>query len=250
MTPMGLSAEQILRVWEDGRARHPLDRALVVLAAGLPGVSWAELCRLPIGRRDAALLELRARTFGDRLALLACCPRCGARAELALDVRALIQPPAAAVQELVVDDDGGPRRLRYRLPDSSDLAAVLALDEEAAAQRLRARCLIETAEDDDDGDGEARATALTPAVAERLDAHMAAADPQVETELAVSCPACEASWIELLDIGEAFFVEIEREATRLLGEVDALARVYGWREGDILAMSATRRASYLELVGG
>src|SRR5262245_17609342 len=101
MRSMALSAEQILRVWEDGRDRHPLDRALVVLGAGLPWASWDELCRLPIGQRDAALLELRARTLGDRLELLVHCPACGARAEVGLDVRALIQPAAAPVQELV-----------------------------------------------------------------------------------------------------------------------------------------------------
>lgn len=235
---MRLSAEQILRVWEEGRDRHPLDRALVVLAAGLPDASWDELCRLPIGHRDAALCELRARTFGERLELLATCPACDARAEVALDVRALIQPPAEPVHELVVDDADPPARLRYRLPDSRDLAAVLAIDDEAEAlATLQRRCLLDGAD------------ALAPALAARLDEAMAAADPQAETELAMTCPACGHGWTELLDIGASFFAELEREAVRLLGEVDALARVYGWREADILALSATRRASYLELVG-
>jgi hypothetical protein len=31
--------------------------------------------------------------------------------------------------------------------------------------------------------------------------------------------------------------------------VDALARAYGWRESDILALSAPRRRAYLELTG-
>jgi hypothetical protein len=33
-------------------------------------------------------------------------------------------------------------------------------------------------------------------------------------------------------------------------EVDALARAYGWREADILALSPARRAAYLELARG
>jgi len=244
MRSMTLSAEQILRAWEDGRDRHPLDRALVVLGAGLPRASWDELCRLPIGRRDAALLELRACTFGDRLELLVRCPACGARAEVGLDVRALIQPAAAPIQELVIDDQPGAARVRYRLPDSTDLAAVLALDRDEAARRLQARCLVAI-----EG-GEPVVGELPPALAARLDSHMAAADPQAETELQLTCPACGAGWTELFDIGEAFFTELEGEARRLLGEVDVLARTYGWREADILAMSAARRASYLELVGG
>jgi hypothetical protein len=251
---MRLSAEQILRVWEEGRDRHPLDRALVVLAAGLPDASWDELCRLPIGHRDAALCELRARTFGERLDLLAACPACDARAEIALDVRALIQPPAEPVHELVVDDGGGQVRVRYRLPDSRDLAAVLAIaDAAVAARHVQQRCLIaieRTGGEDRTADrGDADAGELAPALAARLDQAMAAADPQAEIELAMACPACGHAWTELFDIGAAFFAELEREAVRLLGEVDALARAYGWREADILALGAARRASYLELVG-
>jgi hypothetical protein len=33
-------------------------------------------------------------------------------------------------------------------------------------------------------------------------------------------------------------------------DVDALARAYGWSEPQVLALSATRRAAYLQLIGG
>jgi len=45
-----------------------------------------------------------------------------------------------------------------------------------------------------------------------------------------------------------FWAELAAEAKRLLREVDALARAYGWREADILALSSQRRHAYLELV--
>ena len=43
--------------------------------------------------------------------------------------------------------------------------------------------------------------------------------------------------------------ELATQAKRLLREVHFLARAYGWREADILAMSARRRQAYLEMVG-
>ena len=42
---------------------------------------------------------------------------------------------------------------------------------------------------------------------------------------------------------------IAGRALRLLGHVHALARAYGWREADILAMSPARRQVYLDLAG-
>ena len=43
--------------------------------------------------------------------------------------------------------------------------------------------------------------------------------------------------------------EIHAWARQLLRDVHALARAYGWREADILALSPTRRGIYLELLG-
>ncbi len=40
-----------------------------------------------------------------------------------------------------------------------------------------------------------------------------------------------------------------RELVRRGAVVHALARAYGWREADVLAMSEARRHFYLELVG-
>jgi hypothetical protein len=36
----------------------------------------------------------------------------------------------------------------------------------------------------------------------------------------------------------------------MLVEVHKLASAYGWREADILAMSATRRSMYLNIING
>jgi hypothetical protein len=54
----------------------------------------------------------------------------------------------------------------------------------------------------------------------------------------------------LFDMPAYFWSEIQMGARRLLQEVHALASAYGWRESEILMLSAARRRAYLEMVGG
>ena len=81
-----------------------------------------------------------------------------------------------------------------------------------------------------------------------LAAEMSARDPQAEVLLDLTCPGVRREWQAVFDIAAYFWAELAAEAKRLLREVDALARAYGWREADILALSPRRRQAYLELV--
>jgi hypothetical protein len=54
----------------------------------------------------------------------------------------------------------------------------------------------------------------------------------------------------LFDMLAYFWSEIQMGARRLLREIHVLASAYGWRESEILTLSAARRRAYLELVGG
>jgi hypothetical protein len=78
--------------------------------------------------------------------------------------------------------------------------------------------------------------------------HMAAVDPQADVHLNLTCPGCEHSWSALFDILSFFWQEIEAWAYRTLNEVHTLASAYGWREWDVLTMSAWRRQLYLQMV--
>jgi hypothetical protein len=78
---------------------------------------------------------------------------------------------------------------------------------------------------------------------------LAAADPQADIEMALHCPGCAATWRQGFDIVSFLWAEIDAWARRTLYDVHRLAAAYGWREGDILAMSAPRRQAYLDLVG-
>jgi len=239
-----LSAYDLLRVWEVGEDQHPLDRALTLLAVACPEQTWDELAALSVGQRDARLLALREWTCGPRLNGFAECPRCaeGLEFEVAVaDLRVTAEPDAAE-EARELDTDG--LALRFRLPDSRDLAAALDCQDPAAARSLLVqRCVLEASRDGVPvAHSELPAEAIT-GLARRMDE----CDLQAEVLLDLRCPACDHAWQALFDIATFFWAELAAQAKRLLREVHTLARAYGWREADILGMSARRRQFYLEM---
>jgi hypothetical protein len=77
---------------------------------------------------------------------------------------------------------------------------------------------------------------------------MSEADPQALIEIALECPACAHRWSNVFDIASYLWREVDTWAHRTLQDVHQLARAYGWREADVLALSPNRRRSYLEMV--
>lgn len=239
-----LSPAGVLEVWDAGRDRHPVDRALVLLAAASPGAAWDELAALPLPERDARILELRMAALGPDLSVRAACPACGEGVEFNLDVPSLLaagEAPAARYEAR-----GGGVTVHFRLPDSRDLAAASSSSSVDEARRvLVARCVFEAVADD----GEAvDPDALPGAAVEALSARMAEAASRADLVIALTCPACGAGWEPALDPAEFVWAEVAARARRTLREVDALARVYHWSEAEILAMPPARRRAYLELV--
>ncbi|GAB4367332.1 MAG: hypothetical protein Kow00121_05530 [Elainellaceae cyanobacterium] len=238
-----LSAEQLLRLWEIGQGQHPLDRALTLLAFACPDQSPVDLASLPIGQRDRYLLSLRELTFGTQMDSYAECPYCQERLEFSLTVADMqVNAPESLLltdHQFTLED----WHLRFRLPTSLDLAAVfLNRNPETATVHLLHRCLVQATRQ-----GEPIASEnLPPQIWSCLQQQIAYADPQAEMVLNLTCPACQQEWQVLFDIGEFLWAEVRVQAKRLLQDIDLLARVYGWRESDILAMSATRRQHYLE----
>jgi len=245
-----LSAPELLDVWERGLGQPPVQRALSLLAAACPEMSPEVLAALSLGQRDAYLLTLREWMFGPQLTGLATCSGCGERLELTCQVAEIRAAPAASQQE-----EGGEAlsltaagyAVRFRLPDSSDLAALAdQTDLAAARQQLLDRCLLAVQHDGEEAPTDRLPAPIVEAIVER----MAQADPQADVRLALTCPACGNQWLAAFDIASFFWNEINAWAVRLLGEVHTLASAYGWRETDILALSPWRRQMYLEMVRG
>lgn len=239
-----LSAAQLLEVCERGRGLPPVRQALLLLEAACPDEPPEGLAALPVGRRDARLLLLRAGTLGPTLESETRCPACGERLELDLESEDLRAEAAAsgAAGPFALCHDG--YEVAFRLPSSRDLVAAGEGSAGATAERLLARCLLEARHEGEWVAPEALPEAVVSAVAEA----MAAADPLADLQLALTCPACGHGWSAPFDVAAFFWAEIAAWAPRLLRDVHRLASAYGWREGDILAMSAWRRGQYLNLL--
>lgn len=234
------SPQKMLRVWEEGQSCPPWARALLLLEAAAPGTDRAVLTRLPVGERDARLVELRAGLFGETLSSLAECPACGERLELTFSIADLRLPAPTA---------SAPYRFQrgavaacFRLPDSADFEA-LPVGPQAP------RVLLEACVSDVTCDGAPAALGdLTEADIAALVAQMAETDPRADLKAAMTCPHCRHAWSARFDIVGFLWEELGAWVRRLLAEVHVLARSYGWHEDDVLALSPWRRRYYIGLV--
>lgn len=240
-----LSAEHILRAWEHGRNRHAVDKALLLLALACPDYSTTTLNNLTVGQRNALLLDLRQKTLGTRADCLAQCPQCEASLEFTIDMATFYadtqEAPVAAMHTLNIDD----YQIRFRLPTSIDLAALVGYsDVVQGSQLLITRCV--------DQSERAGYTLAVPDLPAQVIAALAQAmldlEPQAEMEIQLECAECEHCWIALFDIVSFFWTELDVQAKRLLREVALLAHAYGWSETEILTLSTTRRQFYLEQI--
>jgi hypothetical protein len=248
-----LSASSLLETWERAAGRAPVEQALAILGAAFPGEPADGLTRLSIGQRDACLLELRRLTFGSQLMGLVACPACSERLEMSFDIddlwpAGLAKPEPGTLPSAQAEASFSlaPYEVTFRLPTSADLGVLTRLDDPDLAQKqlLKACVLNARCDEKEVPVGDLPEDILT-AVTERMNQ----ADPLADLTLAATCPACGHRWQVLFDIASFFWSEINAWAVRLMYEVHVLASAYGWREADILAMSAWRRQGYLELIG-
>ena len=240
-----LGSEDLLALWERGLPLHSIDRALVVIAQALPEHGHEELARLPLGVRDSLLLDVRKETFGDRVEACDTCSNCGMAVEVGLRCSALLTGASAPPSEWPVEY--GDYRVRVRPLDSLDAVAALGCAnlEEARAELL-ARSVIAA-----EHLGRAVGPADLPAdVADAVAASIGTHDPGAELQLALTCPSCGHTWVNVLDVATFVWAELAALAHGLLAEVHALARRYAWSEAEILAMSGSRRAAYLAMADG
>lgn len=241
-----LSAQDILHVWEAGQQQHPLDRALTMLLAARPDLRREEVAACSLGQRDRELLDLREYLFGPTLTGLTHCPQCHQPLEFAFtttQIRAA-GPTQDTPNPLVFEFED--IQIQYRLPNSYDLAALAnsSTDLSQARHLLLQRCILQVTRS-----GQSLPLIdLAPTTLSALSTDMLAHDPHLETTFTFQCPMCTSQWQTVFDIGAYLWTELSDQAKRLLNEVNILARNYGWREADILAMSSTRRRTYLAMV--
>ncbi len=240
-----LSNLELLSAWEQGLTQTPIQRTLTVLASASSDMTGDALAQLSIGQRDARLLTLRERTFGQRLVSLTTCQGCGETLELPFDVADIQVPSETEPTEALSITTAG-YEVRFRLPNSLDLATVEDAPIDVGRAQLLARCVLAVQRNGQPVSTEELPEEVVSAVEER----MVQADPQAEIQLILTCPECDRQWKATFDIASFLWSEIDASARRLLAEVHMLASVYHWPEADILALNSSRRRWYLDMVQG
>lgn len=241
------SSSELLDAWAAASTLGPAARSLSLLQAGDPSEGMASLARLPVGRRDGRLLELRGSVFGPTLCAAVTCPGCGERLEL--ETRAEDLPGGGGASDAVtvetVSADGWV--VRFRLPNSLDMTAVEGRrDTDAIERALLERCVLEAA-----FDGRSVAASELPAeVGLAVGRRMAELDPLAAAVIEVDCPECAHCWMAPVNVAGFVWTEVDAWARRTLRQVHELASAYSWTEATVLALSPAKRARYLELVAG
>lgn len=232
-----LTDEACLALWDRGAARHAIDRALLLAAAGgdapVAAQAWADI---PLGTRDKRLLALRCAWFGPGFDARLDCPACREALSLKLDL-SLIVDAAPDTAEAFVEAAG----LRFRRPTTRDLAALAttgARDVEEAALRLLSSLALDAAP----------TGGWLPHHLDTLDAALDSADPLAHVEVAVTCEHCGHAFTAPLDIGVNLWDDLNWHCDELATQVHVLAGAYGWSEQQILALTPNRRRLYLRQV--
>jgi hypothetical protein len=242
-TPMhdGFDPNALLALWERGLGPVASARGDALLQA-LPG--GAMLART-LGERNVGLIELHIRMFGRELDLLSHCPACATVAQFSADCEALAAqiPVISAAPSHRLEAQG--HSIEFRLPDAADLAA--ALGEETPvdfAHHLLDRCVLGCTHDG----ASVPVRKLPMPVLDALSQRMETLDPGASVSFALDCPQCDTHWNAPLDVGQMVWQKVQAAAERLLLDIDALARAYGWTEPEVLRLNPLRRAAYLQMV--
>jgi hypothetical protein len=237
------SATELLAAWDQASDRPPLARTALLLGWYV-GTSAERAARLPIGRRDELLFELRTALFGAKLRSLTSCARCGELLEFDLDARSICERPAGEIDEaLLIESDG--YQLNFRLPTTNDLAALSrAADLRESRTMLLRRCIANARVGEADLPFEQLPEHILNAVVEA----MAKADPLADVQIGLVCNHCQHSWSAVFDIVSFLWTELDAWARQTLQEIHVLASAYGWSESQILELRPGKRQLYLKLI--
>ena len=235
------NADTLLQLWESAIGQPPAARDSALLQAWSEGVAPART----LGARNASLMELHARLFGPEMALLSHCPACDGVAQFSGDCEALVapMPPMDPAPSHRLEQEE--YLIEFRLPDGADVAASSQSQSDVEfAQHLLEQCVLACTREG----ANVPVRELPVPVLDALSRRMETLDPGESVSFALACPQCGTGWDAQLDVGELVWQKLRAAAERLLLDVDALARAYGWTEPEVLRLSPVRRAAYLQMV--
>lgn len=238
-----ISEQNLLAVWEAGLSKPLIEKSLLLLSAVQTANSATQIAAMPVGERDAYLLNVRQNLFGPVFYNTANCPKCSLKVEWEMTVDDLRVLPSTEVNQERIFFEYNSYQVNLRLPNSSDLMEVVTIDTKSSQEdELLRRCV----------DFSALPSALTLAIPDDLKMaiiqKMEEYDPQADVNFTMHCPDCSHDWDMTFDIMSYLWAEIDEWATNLIQDVYVLAKNFGWSENDILEMGSFRRNLYINML--
>lgn len=238
-----LSASELLRVWERGDKQPVWYRAILLVGVLCPDRTQEELAKISLGQRNALVFQLCETMFGRNVRAFVHCPLCDEALQFQVDCHhiSLTRPPTLEEELFSTVIEG--IDIQFRPLNSHDIALIEdKYDLSTKRHFLAGRCLLRATQ----AGSKIDTTRLPESVIEALGEQLAECDPLSDVHFRVDCVSCEYQWSAPFNIVTFVWTQLSAKAQRLLDDVHALARAYGWGENDILKMSAVRRNSYLE----
>ncbi len=185
--------------------------------------------RLTLTDFETALVGLRRHWLGADAASHPYCSKCGERVELSFSLDALAESatPRAFAGARALPGGGEIDGVRFRLPTAGDARAAECHAD--APERLLASCV-------EDLPG--------PAGRRRIESAIAGFAPLLSRALAVRCAACRAMLRAVIHVPSFVVDELTSIARSIFEDVHLIAKGYGWREAEILALPRLRRQRY------
>jgi hypothetical protein len=195
---------------------------------------------LAVADHDRIAAEIYCQHYGSRVESTLRCRQCGKAFEVAFDLDALNQPVrSSAAGDIEGPDESGTFRMkagpRFRLPTLRDQLATRELEAEPARQELLRRCVDMEPADENEMEAVERA--------------MESVGPLISGTITANCPHCDHREEEAHFSMPQYLLEaLAFEKQFLPYEVHHLARAYGWRRDEILAMPTTDRRLYVRMI--
>ena len=214
-----------------GAAHGRLTALLRALGAG-----GAALAADTLGARNRRLIALHDMWVGGAIEAQVACAACATMNSFAVPKDAMRALPPA--QDALVTVAHGGRELAYRVPTMADIEAV----GNAADVRLAMldRCAA--------GPVRIAAADLDAPALDAIETAFDRADPLASIVVESVCSECGAALAASVDLAAFVAADLDRLHAMLLRDVDTIASAYGWREAEILALPADRRARYIAMI--
>ena len=235
----------IVEIWGKSYNQHYLESALTILYSVFPQKSKKDFARMDIGIRNFFLYQIREKLFGKNINFLISCPNCGEKLESEFELQNEISFDKNSEAELFEFLSEG-YNIKYRLPNSFDLAsASICKDVNSAREKILNCCINESYQ----GNDQIPPSKLPEEIILELSEEMSDKNPYSETLLNLTCQACKHTWTTVLDIALFLFKEIDFYAQNILRDIHLLASAYHWSEEEIINMNVNRKNWYINLIG-